>query len=238
MSPRREKNAILSSEYLDINELLEWRSNRDREEFLTSKLSLRLNEALASRPWSQEVAPLLYPIGHIIVANPISLPQTIYEVLTIYFPTDLDQKTISSIEKFRGLPCFNIEPENLPENPWRALVTNFPVMWKEGTCEYQGITAKRLVWFIEFFNMEGEQIFKEKTRRYNARGRLVSDVMGDFFGKLEDLGMIGHESIHVSFLEVVHDFPENYVSEHYVPRSPFPSFGKLPLECFEDFSDL
>jgi hypothetical protein len=117
-------------------------------------------------------------------------------------------------------------------------VANFPVMWKEGTCEYQGIAAKRLVWFIVFFNMEGERIFKERTRRYNARGRLVSDAMGNFFGQLEDLGMIGYESINVSFLEVVHYTSENFVSENYVPGSSFPSFGKLPPECFEDYPDL
>jgi hypothetical protein len=51
--------AMPSSECLNINKLLEWRTSRDREEFRTSELCLRLHKALAIRSWSQEVACLL-----------------------------------------------------------------------------------------------------------------------------------------------------------------------------------
>ena len=54
------------------------------------------------------------------------------------FPVDLDQGTISSIEKIRGLPCWHIDGENAAEYPLAALKDQIPVMWKEGTCEYQG----------------------------------------------------------------------------------------------------
>ncbi|KAJ5195866.1 hypothetical protein N7449_006345 [Penicillium cf. viridicatum] len=161
--------------------IIEWRSSRDREEFRTSELCLRLNEALATRLRSQEVACLLPDRGHIIAAHPISPPQMLYEVLTIYFPIDLDQGTISSIEKFRGLPCWHIDGENPAGYPSAALKDQIPIMWKEGTCEYQGQTARRFVYFIKFVNEEGERAYKEKMR-YNPRGRSPWDIMLYFFG--------------------------------------------------------
>lgn len=45
-----------------------------------------------------------------------------------------------------------------------------------------------------------------------------------FFGQLEDLGMIGYESLHVDFVELVH-----YVSENYVPEPP--SSTPKAMEC-------
>lgn len=215
--------AIPSSKCPNINQLLEWRSSRDREEFRTSELCFRLNEALGTRSWSQEVACLLPDRGHIIAAHPISPPQMLYEVLRIYFPVDLDQGTISTIERFRGLPCWHINGENPAEYPSAALKDQIPIIWKEGTCEYQGQAARRFVYFIKFVNEEGERVYKENMR-YNPRGRPPWDIMLYFFGQLEDLGMIAYESLHVEFVEVVH-----YVSENYVPEPPSPT--PKTIEC-------
>jgi hypothetical protein len=53
-----------------------------------------------------------------------------------------------------------------------------------------------------------------------------------FFGQLEDLGMIGYESLHVEFVEVVHYVPENYVPEP-------PSLTPNTMECLpHDMADL
>lgn len=84
-----------------------------------------------------------------------------------------------------------VEPDYLPENPLARLVTNFPVMWKEGTCEYQGTIVRRLIWLNVYLHKEGERIFREI--RY-LRCKPQYDVMVDFFRQLEDLGMLGHES--------------------------------------------
>ena len=145
----------------------------------------------------------------------------LYEVLTIYFPVDLGPATISSLEKFSVLPCWHIDGEDPVEYPSAALKAQTPVMWKEGTCEYQGQTARRFVYFIKFVNKEGERIYKEKVR-YDPGGRTPLDIMSYFFGRLEDLGMIGYEPRHVEFVEIVHYVPENYVSE------PLPT---QPMEC-------
>ena len=207
-----------SSTYPIINQLLEWRSRRDREEFLTSELCLRLNEALAHRSWSREFASPIPDKGMIIHANPLFPPQRLYEVLIIYFPADLEQGAISSIESFRGLPCWHIDDEDPAEYPSAALKSQTPA-WIEGTCEYQRQTARRLAYFITFADEEGERIYKEKVR-YNPRGRPPWDVMVYFFDELKDLGMIGYESRHVEFVEVVHYVPENYVPEPLRPISP------------------
>ncbi|KAH2525468.1 hypothetical protein KXW40_008790 [Aspergillus fumigatus] len=198
--------------------IIEWRSKKGREEFLTSELSLKLNEALAHRSWSQELAWPIHNTGMIIRANPLFPPQRIYEVLIIYFPANLDTEAIYSIETFRGLPCWHIDGEDPAEYPSAALKSQIPA-WIEGTCEYQRQTARRLAYFIEFANEEGERIYKEKVR-YNPRGRPPWDVMVNFFDELKDLGMIGYESLHVEFVEVVHYVPENYIPEPPRPISP------------------
>lgn len=197
--------------------MLEWRSSRHREEFLTSELFLKLNEALSHRSWSQEFA---WPRGgKIISANPIFPPQRLYEVLTIYFPADLDQEAISSIEAFRGLPYWHFEDDEGPaKNPWAAFKSQLRA-WIEGTCEYQGQTARRLAFFIAFTDEAGERLYKEKAIN-KVPGRPTGDVMVNFFNELEDLGMIGYESLHVKFLEVVHYAPEDYVPQPPRPISP------------------
>lgn len=218
INPSLLDDAIPSPRYLIINQLLEWRSKKGREEFLTSELSLKLNEALAHRSWSQELAWPIHNTGMIIRANPLFPPQRIYEVLIIYFPANLDTEAIYSIETFRGLPCWHIDGEDPAEYPSAALKSQIPA-WIEGTCEYQRQTARRLAYFIEFANEEGERIYKEKVR-YNPRGRPPWDVMVNFFDELKDLGMIGYESLHVEFVEVVHYVPENYIPEPPRPISP------------------
>ncbi|GAQ47338.1 hypothetical protein AKAW_00172 [Aspergillus niger] len=208
--------------------IIEWRSSRDREEFLTSELCLRLNEALAHRSWSQEIAWPIRDTGMIIRANPLFPSQRLYEILTIYFPADLDQEAISSIETFRGLPCWHLDDEDPAEYPSAAIKSQNPA-WIEGTCEYQRQTARRLAYFIEFADEEGERIYKEKVS-YNPRGRPSWDVMVNFFEELKDLGMIGYQSRHVEFVEVVHYVPENYVPEPPRPISPeaMKRFDHLP----------
>ncbi|KAJ5531580.1 hypothetical protein N7527_004973 [Penicillium freii] len=121
-------------------------------------------------------------------------------------------------QELRNIEWLIIDPV---EYPSAALKAQTPVMWKEGSCEYQGQTARRFAYFIKFVNEEGERIYKEKVR-YDPGGRTPLDIMSYFFGQLEDLGMIGYEPRHVEFVEIVHYVPENYVSE------PLPT---QPMEC-------
>lgn len=186
-----------------------------------------MNEALSHRSWSQEFA---WPRGggEIIRANPISPPQKLYEVLTVYFPADLDQENISSIEAFRGLPYWYMEDEEGPAgNPWAAFKSQRRA-WIEGSCEYQGKTARRLAVFIAFTDEAGERLYKEKAICKRA-GRPTGDVIVNFFEDLEDLGMFGYESLHVEFLEVVY-----YAREHYEPTPPRP----ISPETMKRWDDL
>ncbi|UKZ71039.1 uncharacterized protein TrAtP1_012006 [Trichoderma atroviride] len=216
--------------------IIEWRSSKHREEFLTSELFLKLNGALSHRSWSQEFA--WSRSGTIIRANPIFPPQRLYEVLTIYFPADLDQEAISSIEAFRGLPRWHLEDDEVPaENPWAAFKSQLRA-WMKGTCEYQGQTARRLAFFFSFTDEAGERFFKEKAIN-KVSGRPTGDVMVNFFDDLEDLGMIGYESLHVEFLEVVYYAPENYVPKPPRPISPetMKHWDDLRQACQADDSD-
>lgn len=42
----------------------------------------------------------------------------------------------------------------------------------------------------------------------------------NIFNEQKDLGIIGYESLHVEFVEVVHYAPENYIPEPPQPISP------------------
>lgn len=199
------------------NPLLEWKSCTDREEFLASELFQRLEEALAPRSWTKEI---VWPIhnGQLLRAHPLFPPQKLYEVVTIYFPADLDEASVSSIEQFRGLPCWHIDDEDPVDYPSAALKSQRRA-WIEGTCEYNAQAARRLVYFIGFVDEDGERIYKERVK-YNRHGRPPWDVMANFFGELEDLGMIGYDSLHARFVEVVHYVPESYVPPPPRPISP------------------
>jgi hypothetical protein len=163
---------------------------------------------------------LVWPINcasydQIIRAKPVSPPQKLYEVLTVYLPVDLDDATIASLERLIGLPQW---PE---EVNWelKGYRSQHPMVgflsqrrgWIEGKVEYCGQPAQRLVYFFKFEDEEAEQYFKEELRwgRRIRKGREVWEVMEHFLEDLEKLGMIGFESRHVRFLEVVEHVPEN-----------------------------
>lgn len=202
------------------NRLLEWKSCIDKEEFFASELFQKLNEALAPRSWTREI---VWPIhdsgfGQLLHAHPLFPPQKLYEVVTIYFPADLDEASVSSIEQFRGLPCWHIDDEDPVDYPSAGLKFQSPA-WIEATCEYNAQAARRLVYFIGFVDEDGERIYKERVK-YNRHGRPPWDIMVNFFDELEDLGMIGYDLLHVRFVEVVHYVPESYVPPPPRPISP------------------
>lgn len=96
------------------------------------------------------------------------------------------------MEKFERLQNFGvgIQPVYLPEHHFAGLRNNFPVMWKDGTCEYQGISAGQLIWLNVFLHKEEEHLFKEI--RCRSRKPLYDDIMVYFFWQLESLGMLGY----------------------------------------------
>jgi hypothetical protein len=91
-----------SSKHPITNLLLKWWSSRGKGGFLTSRLSLRLKEALSHRSRSQELA--WSNSGKIVRENPIFPTQRLYEILTIYFPAYLDQEATLSIKRIAGYP--------------------------------------------------------------------------------------------------------------------------------------
>lgn len=163
---------------------------------------------------------LVWPIkcasyDKIISASPAFPPQKLYEVLTVYLPVDLDDATVSSLESLIGLPEW---PEEVnweltgyrSQHPMVGFLCQYHG-WIEGKVEYRGQPARRLVYFFKFEDEEPEQYYKEELRwgRRIRNGREVWKVMEHFLEDLEKLGMIGFESRHVRFLEVVQHVPEN-----------------------------
>jgi hypothetical protein len=128
---------------------------------------------------------------------------------------DLDDATIASLERLIGLPQWP-EEVNWELEGYRA---QHPMVgflsqrrgWIEGKVEYCGQPARRLVYFFKFEDEDAEQYYKEEMRwgRRIRNGREVWEVMEHFLEDLEKLGMIGFESRHVRFLEVVEHVPEN-----------------------------
>lgn len=170
---------------------------------------------------------LIWPIDcvDIINAKPHFPPQRLYEILTVYLPADLDDATVLSLEKCYGLPYWDAEPDwNSPEKPPDPMVgfLSQDRAWMDGKIEYRGQAARRLVYFFKFKDEEAEQHYK-KNMRWGWRirnGRKVWEIMDNLLEDLEKLGMLGYESRHVRFLEVV-----DYISEN----AYFPLPAPLPL---------
>lgn len=147
-------------------------------------------------------------------------------MLTIYLPVDLDDATVASFERLKGPPYWREEDHWEPEEdrskyPMEGFLSQ-KHGWMEGKVEYRGQAARRLVYFFKFEDEEGERYYKEdmKWGRRIRNGRATWDVMEHFLEDLEKLGMIGFESLHVRFLEIVDNIPEN---------ASFPTPPSLPI---------
>lgn len=168
---------------------------------------------------------LIWPIDcvNIINAKPHFPPQKLYEILSVYFPADLDGATVLSLEKCYGLPHWDAEPDwNSPEKPTDPMVGFLSQhrAWMDGKIEYRGQAARCLVYFFKFKDEEAEQHYKENMRwGWRIRnGQKIWEVMDNLLEDLEKLGMLGSQ--HVRFLEVV-----DYISEN----AYFPPLPPLPL---------
>lgn len=106
--------------------------------------------------------------------------------------------------------------------------------WMDGEVEYRGQPARRLISIFRFEDEQGEQFYKqEKERDPFVRKRPIVNEMENFFADLEDLGMLGYESHHVQFLEVLNRVPEDAV---FFPGQ-FP-MKRLPCFLIEMSLDL
>lgn len=109
----------------------------------------------------------------------------------------------------------------------------------EENSEYQGAPAKRLLYFLEFVDKEAEQNYKEKVKWWGKpvirNGKPNPNVMVNFFHQLEKLGMIGYDSLHVLFVEVLHYVPEHYV--HVPPsRSSYTADKEVLRERYRNYT--
>lgn len=130
--------------------------------------------------------------------------------MTVYVPADSDDTTVSSLENFRVSPHWHVEPdwEATEEPSAMAGFISQQFGWMEGGIEYHGRAARRLVYFFKFKDEEAERRYKETM--------MSGKVMEQFFENLQKLGMLGYESQHARFLEVVDYIPENA----YFPLPP------------------
>lgn len=142
----------------------------------------------------------------IIRAKPFFPPQKLYEILTIYLPVNLDDTTVSSLEELKGPSHWTEEAElgseeDRPKPPLGGFLSQNHG-WMKKKVEYCGKAARRLLYFFEFEDEDAERHYKENI----PGGRRV---MEHFLENLQKLGMLGYESQHVRFLEVL-----DYVSEN------------------------
>lgn len=197
---------------------------------------------------------LIWPIncGNIITANPSRPPQNLYEILTVYFSAELDDTTVSRLEKCHGMPLWDVEPywgsPEKPPEPMQGFLSQHHA-WMDGKIGYHGQAARRLVYFFKFKDEEAEQHYKENMRwGWRIRdGLKIWEVMDHLLEDLEKLGMLGYESLHVRFLEVVDYISENaYFPPLQVPPPPLViendmtaedaiASYQLPNECDDDY---
>ncbi|KAJ6016849.1 hypothetical protein N7451_000228 [Penicillium sp. IBT 35674x] len=245
--------------------VVEWQDLATRDKFLESEFSESLTQALAPRSPKKE---LIWPIDcwdfhRVIRADPRYPPQKLYEILTTYFPVELDGTTLKTLRSLAPRCMF---PEDLVPNPggqwhdkyadasewhcgqhpWEApMIAPIVVAekleardgfmngflyheraWVEGEVEFRGQPARRLIHIFRFEDEEGERCYKEEMKCWNIpRGRTTSNEVENFLTDLEDLGMIGYESQHARFLEVLESVPEDKV---YLP-------GQFPMKRLPEF---
>lgn len=98
--------------------------------------------------------------------------------------------------------------------------------WMEGEVEYQGQSARRMVYFFTFKDEAAEQLYKEKIcwKKMTRDGRIIMNAVETFFDDLEDLGMLGYKSQHGQFLEVM---PFCMLEQDLFPRHE----RKLYIHC-------
>ncbi|CAI7639056.1 unnamed protein product [Penicillium pancosmium] len=193
--------------------MIEWDDEKYKKKFLNSKLFSKLEKALAPRLYSRETIQSTNENYTPIITggNPVDHKQRLYELLTVYFPADIDKNFICP-----ELPYWYHTDEEWAYKPYPLIgFEGGRSFWIEGNCEYQGEPARRLVYFLEFVDKEAEQNYKEKVKWWGKPvirdGKPNSNVMVNFFHQLENLGMIGYDSLHVLFVEVLHYVPEHYV---------------------------
>ncbi|KAJ5727863.1 hypothetical protein N7493_005683, partial [Penicillium malachiteum] len=147
---------------------------------IVSELSQKLEEVLAPRLWKRELG-----LWEIISANPAFPPQKLYEILTVYIPADLDDTTVSSLEKSRVSPHWPEEPdcESTEEPSAMSGLISQEFGWLEGKVEYHGRAARQLVYFFKFKDEEVERRYKETMM--GASGK----VMELFLGEPRRIGM-------------------------------------------------
>ncbi|KAJ5809267.1 uncharacterized protein N7503_001485 [Penicillium pulvis] len=241
--------------------VVEWQNLATRDKFLESELSESLTQALAPRSPKKE---LIWPIDcwdfhRVIRADPRYPPQKLYEILTTYFPVDLNDTALTTL---RSLAPQCVFPEELVPNPggqWHDKYADAsewhcgqspveaPIIvaekievtggfmngflyheraWMEREIEFRGQPARRLIHIFRFEDEDGERCYKEEMKRRNTpRGRTSSNEWENFFLDLQDLGMIGYESQHARFLEVLERVSEDKV---YLP-------GQFPMKRLPEF---
>ncbi|KAJ5966470.1 hypothetical protein N7481_013184 [Penicillium waksmanii] len=220
--PNSNEVFFLLQEVQKLKGYTKWDDEIYRKRFLSWELFPELEKALTSRFCSKEnIQPTNENYAPIITGeHPINPKRRLYEILIIYFPVDLDEDSIWGIEHSQELPYFYSTDEEWDDKPFPLIgYRGGRSKWMDGECKYHGEPARRLVYFLEFIDEKAEQDYKEKVKWWGTPVirdvKPNSDVMVNFFHELENLGMIGYDSLHVRFVEVLH-----YVWEHYVPPPP------------------
>lgn len=75
-----------------------------------SELFFKLEEDLLPRFLKRDLIWLIDYV-EIIKANPSFPLQKLYKILTVYFPADLDDTTVLSLEKCHGMLHWDAEPD-------------------------------------------------------------------------------------------------------------------------------
>lgn len=88
------------------------------------------------------------------MVDPRRPPQPLYEILVIYFPTDLDASTMLSVNRTKG-PFWTEDKEGPMSRFLRQRHG-----WMEGE---EGQSSRRMVYFLKFKDEAAEQLYKERN---------------------------------------------------------------------------
>ncbi|KAL5343838.1 hypothetical protein BJX70DRAFT_1277 [Aspergillus crustosus] len=140
----------------------------------------------------RKVTSEMFSTSHYGSASP-----TFREVLTVYFPANLPEKTISALE--------TLLPECIGTFSYEILDPTHPISgftfrrhgWLEGETTYEGQPTCRHTYFFSWRDLEGQRLYKEGyLQRQKSRvwvGKYLKKAWEVFIDDLEYYGALGME---------------------------------------------
>lgn len=132
-------------------------------------------------------------------------PGPSYEILTLFFPTNISETAKHSLESTYGIKSFTTVFGNMPSHEWTG---QEPLLetdrgWVEEEMIWKGEAVKGFVFLFRWRHLKAEKRFKreEKWIRRSSEDGELPLAIDCFFEEMRGLGMMGFDSAYGEFIK-------------------------------------